>query len=388
VPDGDVLSGTVRPDIDARDATTFGGARLEVTPQLDLGAYLQEVQKQRPLGPRVVLVLSGSGEQRSSPLKIKGSSLVLYFEPTTRDDPRPLSLVSKNAAADAFIEVEDGSLDVVNADLALPDTGKTPSSLLKVSGGDLRLHRSRLRSSHQPGAEPYDGLVVLQGSGRAGTDKARACSINESILSSGQSGIRLHGVGARLLLRQSVLLAGADAVRIEPGTLVSGYANAQCVFEQSTLAAKRAVVHLEDAATTAPPVEPVVVRTENSAFLNPFAEPAAKPGLLLCDSDTLTRGLVVWQSEGDFLDRRLPFGVLPAGGMMGEVRSWQSGWPLLWGTVAVRRPATDIVTSRSFDGNIWTLERLSISSPITSKKKPGADFGILGLDKKKASKPL
>jgi hypothetical protein len=388
VPDGDVLSGSLKPEIDVRDQTTYSGARLEVTGQLDLGAYLQEVQRQRPLAKQVVLLLSGSGEQRSSPIKIKGSSLVLYFEQSARDDVRPLSLVSKNAATDAFIEVEDGSLDVVNADLALPDSGKTPSNLLKVSGGDMHLHRTRLRAPHQPSAEPYDGLVVLQGSGATGTDKARACLINESILSSGQGGIRLCGVGARLLFRQSVLLAGADAVRVEPGAFVSGQFNTQCVFEQSTLAAKRAVVHLEGVATAGPVVEPVVVRTENSAFLNPFAEPAAKPGLLLCDGDTLTRGLVVWQSEGDFLDRRLPFGVLPASGIITEVKSWQAAWPLLWGTVAVRRPATDIVTARSFDGNVWTLDRLSISPSIATKKRPGVDFGLLGLDKKKAAKPL
>jgi hypothetical protein len=313
----------------------------------------------------------------------------LYFEPSARDDTRPLSLVSKNAVADAFIDVEDGSLDVVNADLALPDSGKTPLNLLKVSGGDLRLHRSRLRAPHHPGAEAYDGLVFLQGSGATGTDKARACLINESILSSGQGGIRLHGVGARSLLRQSVLVAGTDAVRIEPGTVVSSRVNTQCVFEQSTLAAKRAVVHLEEVATTVPVVEPVVVRTENSAFLNPFSELAVKPGLLLCDGDTLTRGLVVWRSEGDFLDRRLPFGVLPTSGVTSEVKSWQAGWPLLWGTVAVRRPATDFTTPRSFDGNVWTLERLSISSSSSAaKKKPGMDLGILGVDKKKAGKPL
>jgi hypothetical protein len=389
VPDVDVLDSAAKPEIDRTDDTSFHGARLELTPQVDLGAYLQEMQKQKPLGRRIVLQLTGTGEQKTSPIKLKGSSLVLYFEPPARDDAKPLTLVAKNIAADALIEIENGNLDIINGDIALSDTGKGPSHILKVGGGDLRLFRTRLQAPHQAGADSHEALIDFAGSGANAFDKARACIIHESVLSSGRTGIRLHGVGSRLLLRQSALVTGSDALRVDPGPTFTGRANIQCTLDQTTVAAKQAVLHLGDVLSRETVVDPVVVQSQNCAFLNPFAEPATRPGLLQYEGEALSRGLLIWQGEGDFLDKRLAYGVAPASVPGPEAKNWQLQWTLLWGTVGVRKPAGEMLTSRGFDGNKWVLERLAISWPLaTMRTKPGAELSLLGVDKKKPAKPL
>jgi serine/threonine protein kinase len=389
IPDGDVLDSATKPEVDSSDDQAFHGARVELTPQFDLGVYLQEMQKAKPLAPRVVLQLIGAGEQKTSPIKIRGSSLVLYFEPPAREDAKPLTLTAKSNGADALVEVENGSLDVINGDLSLPDAGKCPSHILKVYGGELRLFRTRLQAPHQTGVDAYEALISFGGSGAAAVDKAQACLINESVLSSGRTGIHCHGAGARVLLRQSVLVTAGDALRVDPGPLVAGHANIQCAFEQSTLAAKGAVLHLGDVLSTETIAGPVVVQTQDCAFLNPFAEAASRPGVLQYEGEALARGLLVWQGEGDFFDKRISYGIASASNLSAESKNWQSQWPLVWGTCGVRKPPAEMVTSRSFDGKNWVLERLAISFPAAStKRKPGADLGLFGVDKKKTTKPL
>ena len=84
----------------------------------DLGAHLQKIiASGRKLGPRVVFHLHGSGDRPTTPVRLKGSSLVLYFEPPekkpTGAPPAPLVLVPPSGAAqaaEALFEVEDGDL--------------------------------------------------------------------------------------------------------------------------------------------------------------------------------------------------------------------------------------------------------------------------------------
>jgi hypothetical protein len=133
----------------------------------------------------------------------------------------------------------------------------------------------------------------------------------------------------------------------------------------------------------------VVVQSLNSAILNPFGEAASRPAVLQCDADSLARGLLVWQGDGDFLDKRIPFALAPPAGLTGDGRNSLAHWTQLWGTGGVRRPVSDMLTSKAFDGNSWTLERLAIAFPTTSsKRKPGADLSLFGVDKKKTARPL
>jgi hypothetical protein len=190
-------------------------------------------------------------------------------------------------------------------------------------------------------------------------------------------------------MRHSALVTGGDALRVEPGQTFTSRANIQCTLDQTTVAAKQAVLHLGDVVSRETVIDPVIVQSQNCAFLNPFAEPANRPGLLRYDGEALSRGLLVWQGEGDFLDRRLAYGIAPATAAGAEAKNWQLQWSTVWGTPGVRKPAGEMLTSRGFDSNKWVLERLAISWPLaTTRTKPGADLSLLGVDKKKPAKPL
>ena len=217
---------------------------------------------------------------------------------------------------DGLIEIEDGGLDLINVALKLADFPRAaaPEYALKVRG-QLRLFRCRLEGLQQNLSDPYRGLIDLQGSGDPAPTAACASAINESVLVSGRDGVRLRGVGAWLLLRQSVLVAGGDALHLDPGPNWAGRANAQCVLDHATIAARRAVVHLEDAD-----------RPDGRAAGRPVR--GAQPGLRLPESHSRTnrvrRGCwssrsrrwptacCVWQGDGDAFGKRLTFAAAPA----------------------------------------------------------------------------
>src|SRR5262249_2033710 len=134
--------------------------------------------------------------------------------------------------------------------------------------------------------------------------KVFSCTANESILVSGRVGVDLEGIGARLMLRQTLLVAGSDAVRLSLNGC-TGRANVQCLLGNGTIAGGQTVLRLADAPKAGIPSEPAFFLTRNCAFLNPFQGAAA--GLLLYEEEALPRGLLVVQGEGDTFDQRLFF---------------------------------------------------------------------------------
>jgi serine/threonine-protein kinase len=378
------------PAIPAPGDNRYHGERLDLN-QIDLGAYLANVQKTRQLGPRVVLHLSGKGERPTSPVYVKGTHLVLYFEPAAEDAAALALMITgrEPVKTGALIEVEDGSLDVINGDLRLPDfpVALVPPYVLKVRGGDLRLHRCQLRGPAQHAPKDYRGLLDLEGSGDTAAGKARTCAVHESVIVSGRTGVSVHGVGTRLVMRNSVLVAGTDALEFDLGSSFQGRANLQCLLEHTTVAAKRAVVHLADSPSANLPAEPLIVQTRECALLNPFAGAPNPAGLLLYDGDALAHGLLVWQSDGDAFDKRLHFGAASMSQALPDKAEGHTVWSRLWGTAGIRRPVLDLALTQKFDNDRWQLERLAIPVPRPSpgtppKRPPGADLTQLGILKK------
>jgi len=304
------------PSIPAPGDGRYHGESLDLTKTpLDLGLHLQQQQLAHSLGPCVVLQVRGTGEQPFTPVRLrKGTSLVLHVEPPAAD-AKPLTFIlppGQRTPSEALIEMEEGGLEVTGAEIRLPDSrfGSTvPSWLFKVAGGDLRLFRCRLFGPPVPPLR-YRGLLCLQGSGQTGLDLARGCALNECVLTTSQAGIALQGVGARLLVYNSVIVAGQDALHLDLGASCKDRANVQCQLQRSTLAAGQALVYLHDLASASPPQEPVVIQSQDCAFLNPFITKNARPGLLHCEGRALGRGLLLWQSDGDLFDSRWHHGGL------------------------------------------------------------------------------
>jgi hypothetical protein len=397
VPLIDHLTPGVVPDIPPGDAGTFTGASLTLTANLDLGDYLQKVQRMQRLGPRVVLHLSGSGSVKTSPVRVEGTTLVLYFQPP-KEKAAPLVLTPANGTAGkdgALIEVENGSLEIDGGAFAYPNykTAAVPPFVLKVSGGDLRLHGCRLDVPLVTWPDAFRGLVAFAGNGKADLDAASTCAFRDCVLLSPGLGFQVAGPGARLGLQGCLLLAGGDGLHLSPATPAGPRPagdrvvrpNLCCTLEQTTVAARRAAVLLGDLPEGG---EPVVVQTRGTAFLNPFTEgkPAqpARAGLVLCKGEALPRGLLVWQGEGDFYDKRLAFGAAPADGPAPEQPP--TVWARLWGTPGLAQAVTDVAPSRVAlaDLDKPQLELLVLQASTRFKgKPPGIEAGLL----KKPAKP-
>ncbi len=267
MPPFNPITADAAPAVNPAAAALYHGGAIDLSqPDVDLGALLRDYAERRQLAPCVVLLLSGPGEHPITPFHLRGCTLVLYAEPP-KDAAAPVTLTwagQGSVGQDGLIEIEDGGLDLINVGLKLADFpgAAAPEYALQVRG-QLRLFRCRLEGGQQNLSDPYCGLIDLQGSGDPASTAACASAINESVLVSGGDGVRLRGVGAWLLLRHSVLVAGGDALHLDPGPNWAGRANAQCVLDHATIAARRSVVHLEDAdrPTDAPPADPFVVRS-------------------------------------------------------------------------------------------------------------------------------
>jgi serine/threonine-protein kinase len=352
----------------------------------DLGLFLREMENRFGLGLRVVLHLSGTGERATSPVRLSGHSLVLYFPPTAKD-AKPLALTPAGTApAEALLAVEGGSLEVIGGVLRLPpppgDGGL--AWLIDVRGGDLRLSRCRLEGPERNPGPAYRGLVHFRGSGDPAPERLRPCLIQKTVLVSGKDGITLEGVGAGLRLRQSLLVAGGAGIHVAPGPAFQGRANVQCVLDRVTVAAREAVLHLESCPTAAPPAEPVVVQTHLCAFLNPFPARMAKTtGMILAEGSALARGLLVWHGEKDLLDEKLHFAAFAGGPPPAEKLTILAAWEHLWGKANVRHSIADLANRyRPLDAFPWALERLILPPSLSSSH--GADLDALGISKKPA----
>ncbi len=402
MPPFNPLAGDAAPTVSTAADGFYHGGPIDLSrPNTDLGAILRDLQDQHRLAPRVVLLLSGAGEHPFTPFRLRGCTLVLYADPP-KEDAAPLTLLwagQGSVGQDGLIEIEDGGLDMMNVALKLADFpgAAAPEYALKVRG-QLRLSHCRLEGLVQNLSRPYRGLIDLQGSGDPAPTAALASTVTESVLVSGRDGVRLRGVGAWLLLRQSVLVAGDDAVDFDPGPAWKGRANSQCVLDQTTVAARRSVVHVEDAAAPPAadkgeaPADPFALRSRNCAFLNPFPDKTGPSGMLIFERSALAHGLLVWQGDGDAFSKRLTFAAAPASALpppspdsVDKGEGIRPAWARLWGSYGDDHPAADVTLPKPFDAAAWPLDRLALLKPRDSsadKHVPGADLAQLGLLKK------
>jgi len=384
------------PEIPIAADGLFHGARVDLN-QTDLGNYLQTVQKSYRLAPEVVLRLSGDGERLTTPLYVKGSNLILYFEPSPEKKEgekkkEPLALVpAGRGPAEALVEVEQGNLSIINGNLRFSEAvqSRVVPWLIKMRGGDLRLFHTRLEVPPKDSGVAFRGLIALAGSGDSATDRVRSCVVNESILASARDAIAVEGIGARLLLAQTLLIAGEDAIHLTlPPTLPSpaggeervgstGKANVQYLFDHATVSARGAVLYLPDVKQIGPPIEPVIVQSHDCGFVNLFAGRIHRPSLVRYEGEALAHGLLIWQSYNDAFDRRLWFGAVCAANPLPDKPEDHAAWLALWGAPGLRRAQLDLMQIRTLDGDRWSLDQR-----LAGWRIPGANLDKLGLSRK------
>jgi hypothetical protein len=372
----------------------YQGEELDLNQaRVDLGDHLERRLKNARPGSRVVVHLTGSGEKETSPLRFKDIHLVLYVAPP-RGNEEPLRLMPGRSSAgrEALFEAEGGSLELIGVRVRCDNDnlGRLPAYLVKVRGGDLRLCDCRLLGPLDKPPPNYRGLVRLEGSGDSAPDRARTCAVNRSVLQSGQALLHVTGAGARVRVRQSVLVAVDDVLRLDPEGAAAARLNVQCLLEQNTVAARRGVVRLGDAPKLpAAPAEPMVVLADHNVFLDPFSEGPRQSSLLRYEGRALARGLFIWQGQGNVYDqRRLHACAAPAEGPAAAqpMRTWEQFWGSFGEQQArlLDRPPGDRST---FSVSNPQLRLLALPAQFPLKPgevEPGADLDGLGLLKRQA----
>jgi hypothetical protein len=286
--------------------------------------------------------------------------------------------------------VEQGNLDLIGVDIRCPDfkLALLPPHLIQVKGGNLRMHGCRVQGPRQNAPDAFRGLIHLEGSGQSTADKAATGTLRETVLISGKNCIQATGTGARLALEQCVLVAGAETISFDPQACKPKL-NLSCELHHCTVAAQGHVLHLGPVTGRDVPFEPLVVRADGCAFLAPFA--GQRSGLLRCEGDALARGTLVWQGEGNVLDKRLQTYVANGEAAPDRPQAFAL-WSRLWGPMGELQPLTNLALTNTLKWEPLQLDRLLLPEIKPNpggnpKPHPGADLAALGLVAKPPKSP-
>ncbi len=395
----------LRPDppVEEMAEGKYAGETLMLSPTnnrgFDLGQHLLKKQQEMPFGPRVVLHLIGTGEYDFSPIRIpRGTSLVIYVdppeEPKPREQARPLVFNLKREErprTEALIDLEEGNLEMTNVDLRLPQNDfatDVPAWAIRLRKGNLKLFRCRLIGPQAFIPTTFKGLIACDGSGETSPEKVREIQVSESILLSSQDVVRLIGSGLRLRTHQSLLVAGNNALTLDPGPDARGQANTQLALDRTTLGARQACFFLKELPGQLVPTDPVIVQTRECAFLAPFA--GGKPGVLLAQGTAFAQGQLIWQGAGDLLDPHLHYLVASDKAVPEQVQprgAWSSVWR--YPTHKAQTAILDGTSIKYQDEKLrkpWALELFAIPRGTligVHDTRAGADPEKLGLIRKR-----
>ena len=207
---------------DPTDLQVYHGERLDLD-QVDLGAYLRSVAKQKKLAQPVVLHLHGTGHRKFTPVRVENVNLFLYFEPPAAG-AEPLVLEPDATVApdgNALFEVSNGNLWIIGADVRCPDfrTALLPRYMVMVTEGSLYLTATRLQGPLAHAASELLRADPGRGDRQLERGTTHSASINQCVLLSGGIVLDLARAGLRADVRQSLVVGTDRAVAIQPDVL-------------------------------------------------------------------------------------------------------------------------------------------------------------------------
>lgn len=365
------------PEIPTANDGRYHGGRVDVA-RTDLGEHLQQLQNTGQLAGRVVIHLTGRGLAQVTPFRLKDVQLVLYAESSG-----PVLGPKPGATADALISVENGGCELIGVHFGLPsgDKGAELGAFVQTKSSTLRVLGCRMKAA--TAKSTVRALLSFAGSGDSAPERANDCAIGDSVLQSSNWVLKLIGNGSRIRVQNSLLIAGEDAVVVEPGAL-AGPLNLQCVFDHDTFAARRAAVRVLDMTAGTLPLDALPLQARGCVFINPFGEFPTRAGLLAFEDQALPHGLVSWQADGNAYDKQLGYWLTTSDSGR-ETTLPPELCERIWGPLADRRGQIYDGGVRDFKVEQAALDRLNLPAGVRSRIKgtpPGADFEQLGIGKR------
>jgi eukaryotic-like serine/threonine-protein kinase len=277
-----------------------------------------------------VVELRGSGRKSIPPIKIQNKSLRLKF---VQGDDAPLVIrphVTGGAAAEAWIAVEGGSVDLVGARLILPvsDRQPYPPSILKVTNGSFSIRQCTVVGPADRSQKAAPLIVWSPGGQGSGL-------IEDSLLM-GRTAIVEADLANRLLeVRNSVLASFDDVFRLTSGADATGLGT---LAVQDTTIATGVVAYRINAAQDQ--AAHLAVFLSHSVYIPTFSGPGQTPTVLSTSSQHAARGIHWWEDGigyGPQLQQILVQDSVPAV----KPSEMPAAWESLWKDGHVLRPLAD-----------------------------------------------
>jgi hypothetical protein len=347
----------------------------------DLGIYLENMRATRGLAPRVVMHLAGSGAVPTSPIRLEGVHLTLFFEPGAAKSA-PLTLVPRERQAadrEALIEINGGSLEILGGSIRLLDhkLAPLPAYMLKVQRGRLVIAGCRLEGPLWQPPQAHRGLIWYDGPAEEQPGQEPDCTLFGSLLVSNPDCLRVTGSVGRMRIDNCVVITGRDAICFDYGAGVRP--GALCSLRHNTFAFRRAFAHVTDVARWPAADGPLLVDARANAFLSAFRPGTSAAGILGADGESLAHGLIAWRGRENFYDKRLLYYVaVPAGAAPAEAQPY-STWQDLWGSTADKDAMLHLQLTRELSPDKSPTAQLDVLSiPRTgvaeNKIAPGANL--------------
>jgi hypothetical protein len=120
------------------------------------------------------------------------------------------------------------------------------------------------------------------------------------------------------------------------------------------------------------------VKAKGNVFCDPFAGSPRQAGLVTFDGDALTRGLLVWQGDGNAYDKGLRYGLAPADKAADTPQGYAT-WSRRWGSGGDRQATLFewAAAERKLNLDFPKLEALALPAAVRAKAKgplPGSDL--------------
>jgi hypothetical protein len=377
------------PEIPTTPEGLYHGETIKLG-KFDLGLHVQaRLQTMKP-GPQVVLRLSGKGTHVTSPLRFKGvERVVICLEqempaPGSKEKLEPLTLELKPGGSPAaMIDVDGGSLEIQQGRFRYENSriAALPPHLIRVRGGDLTLQRSTLIGPLSKTPDSFHSLIAFEGAG-AGAPQPALLTLRNCALLCGKPLIELKNPGARLRCRGCLLYALGDAVAVDVSALTTSRPDLTALFDNNTIALRRGFLQVRclDGPSAC---QPIVLQTQANYFIDPFVDEPRQACLVKLSAESLARGLLLWQGQGNVFARdHLPAFCVPTDSPITK-QSFKE-WEQLAGPVGETETLfVDALPAKTFAADQPAYDRLALPPTLRRDPMPGADLAKLGLVKKK-----